>query len=91
MRISCLFYHFETKGANTDGNIYAFVWPDETVLLQGHTTTGKDVPIQSISCMEYLSRKAEPIKIFNNPIIKAEIELLWKLGGAELSVVLFLK
>ena len=81
--ISWLFYHFENTGANKDGNVDVFIWPAENILLQGHTTTGEAVSINSVSCMGYLTANTDPIKILTNSIIKAEIELLWKLRGVE--------
>ena len=50
---------------------YVFSQPDETILIQGHTTTGEDVSINSASCMEYLTANADPIKIVNGPTINA--------------------
>ena len=85
-----LFYHFESSGANDIGNTDEFVWPDENIELKSHhMTADKKVIVNTADCMRYLTANADPFTILEDPMIKMETDLLWRLGAAESPIDLF--
>ena len=50
---------------------------------------GQPVSVEVDECMQYLTRNADPIKILDDPLIKSERDLLWKLGSVRLPIGVF--
>ena len=54
-----------------------------------HDVQGQSISVEVDECMRNLTRNADPIKILDDPLIKSERDLLWKLGSARSPIDIF--
>ena len=68
-----------------------YCFPSKKNHLEGHTTTGEPVVVDTRTCMEYLieGEGTDPKKVLNDPLIKDHKNLLWQMAAADPPVDLF--
>jgi len=66
-----------------------YTWPDETVELAGHDTTGKTTKVNIAECMGYLTANAKPREILEDVLITSQKGQLLMYGASDDHVDLF--
>ena len=67
----------------------AYRFLSKIVKLEGHVSSGETVEINTRDCLDYLTEKADPKKILEDPLIKSNKNLLWQMASTEAPVNLY--
>jgi len=57
-------------------DMQAYRFPSKVVELEGHVSSGETVEVNTRDCLEYLTEKADPKKILEDPLINSNKDLL---------------
>ena len=75
--------------ADEGNSVEDYCFPSETIKLENHMSSNEAIEINTRECMDYLTEEADPKKILDDPIIKNNKNMLWKIARADEPVDLF--
>ena len=80
---------FLVEGSNNEIPISSYVFECKDIILNHQGTGDKSVEINTRSCIDYLTEKADPKEILKDSLLTIEKDLWWKMGHAYVVVDLF--